>query len=263
MTPDSIFNPCSSANSLERGITVSVVSHDQRAMVAALIEQIAGLQNPDIVRVVLVHNLPDEDLPKPPSAAFDFLQRHNARPFGFAENHNLAFAHCSTPWFAVLNPDIEFSYGDPFFPLINAVITDPKIGAIAPTLLQPETLHAEPLRGVVTPFEIIFRRLPGWKPPLEPAWLVGAFLLLRSDAFRQLRGFDAGYRMYCEDVDLGMRMRDVGWNIRRAHDARVVHLTQRKSHRSFLYTWMHIMSLLRLWSKIINQRAHRAMQKLK
>jgi GT2 family glycosyltransferase len=228
-------------------ITVSVVSHGQRDLVAALLEQITALRDPSLVLVVVVHNLPDVDLPKPQGALFDLVQLHNEQPLGFSANHNIAFRHCKTPWFAVLNPDIEFPFGNPFPALLDAMIDDDRLGAVAPALVQPATLQIEPNRRVVTPLELICRRLPGYKPPNEPEWLVGAFLLMRSDAYKALGGFDERFRLYCEDVDLGLRLRGAGWRILRIEGTRVVHLTQRYSHRNPMYAAQHFRSLLRLW----------------
>ena len=231
-------------------VTVSVVSHGQRDMVATLLQQLAALHDPNIARVVIVHNLPDVDLPKPPDATFELVQLHNPEPLGFSANHNRAFAYCETSYFAVLNPDIEFQFGNPFPVLLETMIDDARLGAVAPALVQPETLHIEPNRRIVTPVEIISRRLPGRCPPVMPAWLVGAFLFIRADAFRALGGFDERFRLYCEDVDLGLRMREAGWSIRRIESSRVLHQTQRRSHRSLRYTLLHISSLLRLWMRL-------------
>lgn len=232
-------------------VTVSVVSHGHHAMVASLLEQIAGLRNPDIARVIVVHNLPDDDMPKPLAAQFELIQLHNDKPKGFSANHNMAFAHCATPWFAVLNPDIEFQFGDPFPALLAAGAADPKLGVVAPALVQPGTFHVEPNRGVVTPLELVRRRLPGWRPPMEPTWLVGAFLLIRADVYREIGGFDERFRLYCEDVDLGVRIRRAGWEIRRIEATKVTHLTQRSSHRTLKYAVMHFGSLLRFWRKLV------------
>ncbi|MDA8381558.1 MAG: glycosyl transferase [Betaproteobacteria bacterium] len=230
-------------------ITVSVVSHGHGAMIASLLGQLAGLRNPDIARVIVVHNLPDADASTPEGAGFELIQLHNAKPKGFSANHNMAFAHCSTPWFAVLNPDLEFQFGDPFPALLAAGDADPKLGAVAPALVQPGTLHVEPNRGVVTPLELIRRRLPGWKPPAEPAWLVGAFLLIRTDVYRALGGFDERFWLYCEDVDFGCRVRQGGWAIRRLESVNVIHMTERRSKRHLKFTIWHVKSLLLLWRK--------------
>lgn len=238
-------------------VTVSVVSHGQRKLVESLLRQLADLRDSDLGCVVLTHNLPDSDLPKPERAAFDLVQLHNEEPLGFSANHNQAFVQCATPWFAVLNPDLDFAFGDPFPALLAAATDDPRLGVVAPALLQPGSLCVEAHRGVVTPIELIRRRLPGWNPPAEPDWLVGAFMLIRKDVFKALGGFDARFRLYCEDVDFGLRTSKAGWNIRRVDAARVVHLTQRSSHRRLKYALMHMESLARLWLKLARDSTFR------
>jgi GT2 family glycosyltransferase len=243
--------PARDQDSTSQRVTVSVVSHGQRDLVAALLEQIAALRDPSLVLVVVVHNLPDVDIPKPQGALFNLVQLHNTKPLGFAANHNIAFGYCKTPWFAVLNPDIEFPFGNPFPALLEAMIDDDRLGAVAPALVQPGTLYVEPNRRVVTPWELVLRRLPGYKPPAEPDWLVGAFVFIRSDAYKALGGFDDRFRLYCEDVDFGVRLRSSCWSIKRIEIAKVVHLTQRRSHSTFKYGFLHLISLLRFWAKIV------------
>jgi GT2 family glycosyltransferase len=236
--------PSKGANHQSR-ITVSVVSHGQRNLVAALLQELAELNNSDITRVVLIHNLPDADLEKPALAVYELIQIHNDKPLGFSANHNLAFVHCATPWFAVLNPDLEFRFGDPFLALLAAGEADPKLGMLAPVLIQPDTMEAEPNRGMVTPYEIIRRRLPGWAPPDKPIWLVGAFLFVRRLSFFSVHGFDERFRLYCEDVDLSLRIVKEGFRIEKILTTMVIHHAQRDSRKKLIHTFWHISSLLR------------------
>ena len=36
-------------------------------------------------------------------------------------------------------------------------------------------------------------------------WAAGSFLLFKASLFRKLGGFDPGYFMYCEDIDICWR----------------------------------------------------------
>lgn len=57
----------------------------------------------------------------------------------------------------------------------------------------------------------------------DVGWLSGACLLVRRDAFERIGGFDEGYFMYFEDVDLGYRLGKHGYRNRYEPDAAVVH----------------------------------------
>jgi GT2 family glycosyltransferase len=61
-------------------------------------------------------------------------------------------------------------------------------------------------------------------PPAGPVdWVTGAAILFRSPALAAAGGFDEGFFMYSEELDLCRRLRDLGWTTRYTPAARVVH----------------------------------------
>jgi N-acetylglucosaminyl-diphospho-decaprenol L-rhamnosyltransferase len=64
-----------------------------------------------------------------------------------------------------------------------------------------------------------------WDPerPRFVPWAIGAFLLLRRNAFDAAGGFDERQWMYAEDLDLGWRLREAGWLTRYEPGAVVKH----------------------------------------
>ena len=48
----------------------------------------------------------------------------------------------------------------------------------------------------------------------DTGWFSGAAVLLRTQALREVRGFEPRFFMYCEDVDLSWRLRCRGWRLR-------------------------------------------------
>ena len=51
----------------------------------------------------------------------------------------------------------------------------------------------------------------------------GALMMLRRALFQKIGGFDEGYFLHCEDLDLCRRVRDAGSNVVCANNVRVVH----------------------------------------
>ena len=72
-----------------------------------------------------------------------------------------------------------------------------------------------PLRLLRRPYASPGRALPARRAADEPVqadWMLGgAFLLLRRAMLDELGGFDAGFRLYGEDIDLAYRAAQAGW----------------------------------------------------
>src|ERR1039457_6698054 len=95
-------------------VTVSVVSHLQGELVTNLLADLVHF--PEVAKVVLVYNLPEPSVPIPDALIGKVEIIRNSSPLGFGANHNLAFAHCKTPFFCIVNPDIRLPSNP--FPLL-------------------------------------------------------------------------------------------------------------------------------------------------
>jgi hypothetical protein len=234
------------AESTPGQVTLSVVSHRQGTLVAQLLADVALIAPGTIARVIVTHNLPEPPIALPAGLRCPVVQVDNPSPRGFGANHNAAFGHCDTEWFAVVNPDIRLRE-NPFAPMLAA--GGPRIGLIAPRVLEPDGRTADSARTLPTPWNLLARRLARTgADEIDPEWFAGMFLLVRSDAMRQIGGFDERYHLYCEDVDLCARLRLAGWELNRAEAARVAHDARRESHRSARHLGWHLASLFRLWT---------------
>lgn len=235
-------------------LTLSVVSHRQAGLVQALLGELAArVRTP--VRVIVTVNVPE----MPPVRAGDFPFPveilHNDAPRGFGANHNAAFKHCRDSYFCILNPDVTFP-DDPFPPLLAALASDPRLGLVAPLILDPGGAVEPSSRRFPTPAFILRKALLGPAPtpdypigrePVSPDWVAGMFMLLPAKVFAAVGGFDERYFMYYEDVDLCARVREAGFDVRLEPAARAVHAARRDSHRRPRYLAWHLRSMLRFW----------------
>ncbi|HEY1226081.1 MAG TPA: glycosyltransferase family 2 protein [Ramlibacter sp.] len=224
-------------------VTVSVVLHRQWALVRPLLEQLGQLCRGSVAKIVLTVNVPEDVEDIHPGVPLEVVR--NAQPKGFGPNHNAAFARCTTPWFLVLNPDIRLEE-DVIAHLLAAA--QPMTGLVAPRIQEPGKAHPEPFRDVLTPLELLRRRLPEHRPPALPAWVPGMFMLVRRDAFAAVGGFDERFFMYCEDFDFCARMRLAGWGLQVVEDTAVRHDAQRASNRALRPMAWHLSSLAKLWT---------------
>ena len=225
-------------------ITISIVSHGQLALVLPLLDQLARHSRASTAKVVLTLNIPEPDMLAGRTWGFEVEMIENASPKGFGSNHNQAFERCATPWFLVLNPDIRFD-SDVLAPLLAQAAPD--AGLLTPRILEPGKNTPEPHRALLTPFEIVGRKKPGYVRPRVPAWIPGLFMLFRSEAYRKVGGFDERFFMYGEDFDICARTRLEGWKLQVGEDLVARHDAQRESHRSKKYLYWHVTSLLKVW----------------
>jgi N-acetylglucosaminyl-diphospho-decaprenol L-rhamnosyltransferase len=236
-------------------LCVSIVSHGQGNLIKPLLQDIAAHCDLKNLTVILTLNVP-ESLPFDPSALPVKIQTiHNNSPNGFGANHNAAFKFNSAKYFCVLNPDVRFEC-DPF-PVLLDTLADPTVGLVAPLVLGPDGGIEDNARRFPTALSMIKKALlPIRNTDYEvgsdqvfPDWVAGMFMLWRAEVFERLRGFDEGFFLYYEDVDVCARLRQTGLRIAMTPDVRVIHHARRSSHGSLRYMRWHLKSLLRYLKK--------------
>lgn len=241
-------------------LCASLVSHGQGAQAWALLQRLAALPGWQPRRVVLTLNVPEPDFAARVRAAawpFDVHVLENAAPLGFGANHNQAFAcdaeQGASDFFAVLNPDIAWDEGgNPFAAMRRALEQTPQAGLAYPLQHDAEGNRQDSERLVPTPVRLLRRYAPwGQRQEVDAGataeWANAACILLPRAIYAQLGGFDEGFRMYGEDVDLCLRLQLAGWRMARAEDARITHGAGRASHHNAQYFFWHVQSLWRLW----------------
>lgn len=238
------------------GVTVSVVSHGHGPDVLALLQQLARLRPPALRRVLLTFNIREAATQTAIDAGnwpFEVNVHANAHPAGFGSNHNRAFERDRragpSATFVVLNPDIHMT-ADALGACHDELGRTARAGCAYPRLVDAIGAPQDQARRVPTPARLMARYLAGRRHECTdqepPDWVSGAFLALRHEAYAQIGGFDEGYRMYCEDVDLCLRLRLAGWSLVPVA-VQVAHQAHRASHRHWRHLYWHLGSLIRLW----------------
>ena len=226
-------------------ITVSIVSHGQLDLVRPLMEELDRFSRGMVAKVVLTINIPEPDALAGLRWGFELERIENRSRQGFGANHNQAFQRCGTPWFLVLNPDIRFDR-DILAPLVDQARADS--GLLTPRILEPGKAEPEQHRAIITPHEILVRRRPGYVRPPVPHWIPGLFMLFRSEAYREIGGFDERFFMYGEDFDICARTQLAGWKLQVAEGLLALHDARRASRSSHRHLYWHVTSLLKVWS---------------
>lgn len=251
--PPTPVTPPANGHGTDAGLVVSVVSHGHGQAVQKLLLQLAKFCADSVSRVVLTRNVP-ENSPVPPPGGWPFVLQliDNPVPLGFGANHNRALASATEPFLCVLNPDVDLAGADPFGALVEAAGRN-GAGCAYPIQVDEHGHLKDSERELPTPTALLRRRVLG-KPDHRVDWVNAACIVVPRSVWFELGGFDPSYYMYCEDVDLCLRMRLAGLALVRA-PAEVVHDGRRASHRRWSHLRWHVCSLLQLWRSPTYRRA--------
>jgi GT2 family glycosyltransferase len=146
---------------------------------------------------------------------------------GYGAATNLGAARGTAPYLLALNPDTAMTAGA-LDTVLRTLESHPEVAVVGARLLRENgSLDHASKRSFPTPLSALGHftgvgRRPGARgklaayraPEVEsgPVDAVnGAFMLMRREVFEGLGGFDEGYWMYMEDLDISYRMARAGW----------------------------------------------------
>ena len=220
-------------------VLVAIVSFRSGPQIEELLPSIG--RTTAALTTVIANNAVGDDL-SPLSNRFNatILEMGSNRGYGSAINEAVRRTEGSPDWILVVNPDVTFVPGA-IDALVDIGESDSRTGSVGPQILTaegevyPSARQLPSLRTGVghALLSRIWRDNP-WthryrtdreSPPRrrDAGWLSGACVLIRGTLFKQLGGFDEGYFMYFEDVDLGRRIGRAGFRNVYAPTAIVTH----------------------------------------
>lgn len=246
-------------------LDISVVSHGHGDVVLHSLQSLTIVlgEHKETARIFLTLNVPEPVLEQAVMARmwpFKLELIRNKVSQGFGANHNQAFSIAQQSgggkWFAVVNPDIVWSPdATAFWSALETEVVDERMGLVCPQQVDRHGNMQDYARPRITILQLLHRlgnRVLKWPRSAElhsvesADWVNGACMIFRSSVFAQLGGFDERYYMYCEDLDICLRLQLAGWKMSGV-DYAVVHDAQRNTRRSLRHLYWHVSGLLRLW----------------
>jgi GT2 family glycosyltransferase len=145
---------------------------------------------------------------------------------GFAKGYNLALQKIQTDYYAIINSDIEVQQGW-LTPIINLLEEDKLNAACQPKLLSYNNKkileYAGGAGGWLDSFGYPFARGrvfdiceedKGQYDTTERVfWVTGAAMVIRSNIFHEMKGFDEYFFAHQEEIDLCWRMQLAGYKL--------------------------------------------------
>jgi N-acetylglucosaminyl-diphospho-decaprenol L-rhamnosyltransferase len=228
-----------------------VVSANSALKLRQLLECDALMQSFD--RVIVVDNVSTDDTRSISAAAGTEVITLEHR-VGYGACVNVGVRATGPGPFAVLNPDVTFDTPD-VIERLEQQLERADVGIVAPELVLPDGRLQGAGRPIPTPLNLALRRWVERDRGAifsggDVAWVHGACIVVRREAWERVGGFDERFFLYFEDVDLGLRMRRAGWTAWLDPTVRVNHEHAAISHRSPLWSWQtrqHIHSALRFY----------------
>ena len=186
-------------------------------------------QDYEALEIVVVDNGSDENVQAMLAEEFQEVRWVRLdRNHGFAGGNNRGIAIARGKYAALINNDAVAS-PQWISALVEAAESDPRIGAVASIIIdgnRPEVLDS---CGVGIALDGMSRQamrhmpVPSLMTPKQVLLFSGCACLLRMEALKNVGLFDEDFFAYCEDTDLGMRLRRAGWKMVAAPGAYVHH----------------------------------------
>ena len=235
-------------------VSAVVISHGSPADVARALPAL----EPQVDELVVIANIPGS-VPEGVDAIA------NERPLGFAANANLGVARTTGEAIAIANADTVAEPGA-VAALAGFMTAHPRCGVAGPRMTYPDgspqpsrrrfptvggtIVRRTPLRRLIGQRRHLLLDEPTPAGPVQADWMLGGFLLLRRAMLVELGGFDPGFRLYGEDIDLQYRAMRAGWERWYVPGAVVRHEHRAVTDRRFLtrrtvWHWRGILRFVR------------------
>ena len=253
---------------MNAAIAAIVVTYQSGSTIDACLSRLRQAQDIAEIRVIDNGSL---------DGTLDIVQRHashdprvrfvgNPDNPGFAAANNQGVTDSHSPWLAFINPDLMIE-PDTLTELRS------RGEALGDCLLGVEQVdehgHADEAVRRRDPDFLLMLRSPGkgskLAVPRDPHQAVqpvpalsGALLMMPRTLFERIGGWDAGYRLHAEDLDLCRRAREAGAVVAIANDLQVTHVRGVSSRsRPFFVEWHKHRGLWRYFQKF--EAKHRSL----
>jgi N-acetylglucosaminyl-diphospho-decaprenol L-rhamnosyltransferase len=236
-------------------ITVSIVNHGHDNLISPLINDLSHFT--DVSKIILTNNIPSKKINYPHQVKSKTIIINNKRIKGFSSNHNSAFNMCNSQYFCIINPDVRIPENP--FPDMLKLFKNNKIAIVAPAVLNEKGNIEDNARKYPTFIYLLMRKFginndtydyQLGDSTFEPDWLAGMFLLIKSNDFNEIGLLDEkNFFIYCEDIDLCLRLNKMGKKIILDPSSTIIHDAQRTSRRNPIYFFYHLNSMYNFYRK--------------
>ena len=220
-------------------VTVIVVSWNTAELLDQCLASVAATTHGMHAEVIVVDNGSSDSSVAMVRERFPAARLiQNSTNVGFGCANNQAAASSRAPYLLLLNSDAVL-LPQTLEKMLSLTASHPSAAVVGARVLNPDrsfqASHVcfpglwQQLLVVSGIGRLLIRRQypscdPGTAVGSQPVdWVSGACMLVRTDAFAAVGGFDPAYFLYGEEMDLCFRLRQAGWEIWYEPNAVVIH----------------------------------------
>jgi GT2 family glycosyltransferase len=196
---------------------------------------------------------------------------------GFGAGNNLGVAYASHDYVMLFNSDAVLKM-DSADGLLQYMAAHPEVSCVTPRVVLPKTFEIQPktfgyrpnLKSVFMQSVGLNRLFPKceyfngidgdyrWGREMEVGWVSGVCMLIRRADYQAVGGFDQRFFMYCEDIELCLKLSKLG-KIVLLDDFDIIHYgggssrTMAAKVRNSVWQQRHLLMIIRDYSGLIQR----------
>ena len=233
-------------------ISASIVTYNDIKRAPLTVKSVVGNTKKYPLKLYVIDNASSDgtaDLIEKSGSATVIRQSKN---LGFGAAHNKVLDQKLGKYHFVINPDITVD-DDVLSDMVDYFESNPDVVMAMPKILNTDGTEQKLPKEKPTFKRLYLGRFSDkvraqyvWADkqitePTEIKFCTGCFFCIRTDAFKELGGFDKRYFMYLEDADLALKATSKG-KVMMLPQFSITHAWERESAKSIKYLLIHVIS---------------------
>lgn len=202
-------------------VSILIVNYNTEKFIVELLQSLKSQTLPTSrFEIIIINNIKNEVLNNM-ILHYDFFSFFNLKIYdsgdniGFGRAMNLAFSYSFGKHILLMNPDIKMIQNYYLENLLKFAKDSDNYGAISTKVINDAGIDTS------TYYSYEFGQNLGFEN--EICWFQGSLMLIRREVYQKIGGFDGDFFMYCEDVDLCLRIKKQGLELLKNKNLEVYH----------------------------------------
>jgi len=209
--------------------SIIILSYNTKQLLTDCLNSILGISHNENLEIIIVDNCSQD-------GSVDFLKRNFGKRIKIIENkvnkgfgvaNNQGAREARGQYLFFVNSD-TLLFDDIFGKAKRFFEHSPQTALVAPQLILENGEEQKYAYGGFPNFpNLILRKFSQEakdKMVFEVDWVSGAAFFIKKNVFEKVKGFDANFFMYFEDIDLCKRVKDMGYQIAVNKNLKIAHL---------------------------------------